>query len=60
MTVTFENKNTGELIHYEGVSYFVPDDSCFGVSGYGLHFTDNTYCLVSDKTFKFVSASVQQ
>ena len=60
MTVTFENKYTGELVHHEGVGYFVPDESCFGVSGYGLHFIDNTYCLVSSATYKFVAASVQQ
>lgn len=56
MTVTFENKYTGKLFHYEGVSYFVPDETCFSISGYGLHFTDNTYWLVSDETFKFVGA----
>lgn len=58
MTVTFKNKYTGELIYHEGVNYFEPGETCFGVSGYGLHFTDNTYCLVSCDTFEFVAASL--
>ena len=59
MIVTFENRYTEELIYHYDVSYFVPDESCFGVTGYGLHFTDNTYCLVSSATYKFVYASIQ-
>lgn len=56
MTVFFENKYTEELIHYKGVRYFTTDESCFGVQGFGLHFTDGTYCLVNGETFKFVAA----
>lgn len=56
--VTFKNKNTGKLVYHEGVSYFVPDETCLGLSGYGLHFTDNTYCLVCNETFEFVCASL--
>lgn len=56
MTVFFKDKYTGELIHHEEVSYFTADESVFGVQGYGLHFTDATYCFVSSKTFEFVSA----
>lgn len=58
MTVTFKNKHTGELLVHEDVNYITPSDSLFSTSGTGVHFNDNTYCLVSGDTFDFVSASV--
>lgn len=48
MTVIFECKHTGKQFRYEDVEYMIPGETIFGLTGYGLHFLDNTYCLITD------------
>ena len=55
MTVVFQRKSNGQLIHHEDVDHMQIEDSCLGSKGYGLHFTDNTYCLINSESFSLVS-----
>ena len=59
MIVTFEKISNGELFIHKDVFYFTVDEVCMGSSGYGLHFIDNTYCLINSKTFRLVSATME-
>lgn len=54
MTVIFVRKSDGAEIVHENVEYMVPNEVCFGLTGYGLHFTDCTYCLQTAESFELV------
>lgn len=54
MTITFENKHNGELVKFGDVKSFKTDVEYLGTKGFDIKYNDETFNVVSDKTFRLV------
>jgi hypothetical protein len=54
MTVILLDKYTQKETKHEYVQRLEASETCFGITGWGLHFEDGTYCLQSNKIWGLV------
>lgn len=54
MTITFENKNTNDVIRVEDVSSFSCGCTCLGRTGYGVNYNDGTFNLFPGSVWKLI------
>lgn len=51
MTVLFQDKYSDQIIKVEDVKYLTTDETVFGVTGFGVGYTDGTYNLYSKESW---------